>query len=105
MATPVQITVTVDSNGAVTGFQQIGGAATTMGQQVATSGLKGQAAIDALTKQWNAEQAAVAAVNTRIKENMAAMAAAAAAQAAEEAAAKARNKAINDAQTAAANAA
>jgi hypothetical protein len=72
MATPVQITVTVDSNGAVTGFQQIGGAATTMGQEVSTSGLKGQAAIDALTKQWNAEQAAIAAVNARIKENMAA---------------------------------
>jgi hypothetical protein len=72
MATPVQITVTVDSNGAVTGFQQIGGAATTMGQEVSTSGLKGAAAVEALTKQWNAEQAAIAAVNARIKENMAA---------------------------------
>jgi hypothetical protein len=76
MGTPVQITVTVDSTGAVTGFQQIGTSATSMGQQVSTSGLKGQAAIDALTKQWEAEQKMVAQVNARIKENAAAMAAA-----------------------------
>ena len=79
MATPVQITVTVDSNGAVTGFQQIGGAATTMGQQISISGLKGADAVAALTKQWEAEQAAIAAVNARIKENMAAQAASTAA--------------------------
>src|SRR5579859_5749623 len=75
MATPVQITVTVDSSGAVTGFNQIGGAATTMGQQTVTAGKYGQEAIAALTKQWEAEQAAIAAVNPRIKENMAAQAA------------------------------
>jgi hypothetical protein len=69
MPTPVQITVTVDSSGAVSGFQQIGNSATTMGQQTSTAGLKGQAAIDALTKAWNEEQAAIAAVNARMKEH------------------------------------
>lgn len=96
MATPVQITVTVDSNGAVTGFQQIGGSATTMGQQVATAGLKGAEAVAALTKQWEAEQAAIADVNARIKENMAAQEAAGAAAAA------AAKKAADEAQKAAA---
>jgi hypothetical protein len=76
MATPVQITVTVDSNGGVVGFEKIGTAATSMGQQISTAGLKGQAAVDALTKQWEAEQKMIAQVNARIKENAAAMAAA-----------------------------
>jgi hypothetical protein len=95
MGTPVQITVSVDPSGGVTGFQQIGGAATTMGQQISTAGLKGQAAVDALTKAWNDEQAAIAAVNARMKENMAV----------QDAADKAKKKALEDEEAAAAKAA
>ncbi|MFL6310577.1 MAG: hypothetical protein ACJ71W_00600, partial [Terriglobales bacterium] len=78
MATPAQITVTVDPQSGIAGFDAIGSAGTKMGNDVVTAGLKGQAAIDALTKKWNEEQAMVAQVNARIKENMAAHAAQAA---------------------------
>jgi hypothetical protein len=92
MATPIQITVTVDANGAVTGFQQISSSGDAMGTKVVTAAeaasaaianqskatLTGAAAVAVLTAKWEQEQKTIAEVNARIKENMAAMQATAA---------------------------
>jgi hypothetical protein len=94
VATPVQITVTVDSNGAVTGFQAVGNSGDAMGAKVVSAAeaaaialsnqtkatLTGAAAVAALTAKWEEDQASIAAVNARMKENAAAMSASAAAQ-------------------------
>src|SRR4051794_651253 len=93
MATPVQITVTVDANGAVTGFQQISSSGDAMGAKVVSAAeaasaaianqskatLTGAAAVAVLTAKWEQEQKMVAEANARMKENMAAMEASAAA--------------------------
>jgi hypothetical protein len=93
MGTPVQITVTVDANGAVTGFQQISSSGDAMGSKVVTAAeaasaaianqskatLTGAAAVAVLTAEWEKDQKMIAEANARMKENAAAMAATAAA--------------------------
>ncbi|MFL6313891.1 MAG: hypothetical protein ACJ71W_17475 [Terriglobales bacterium] len=89
MGTPVQITVTVDANGAVTGFQQISSSGDAMGAKVVTAAeaasaaianqskttLTGAAAVAVLTAKWEEDQKAIAAATAQLKENATAMAA------------------------------
>jgi hypothetical protein len=59
VATPVQITVTVDSNGAVTGFQAVGNSGDAMGAKVVSAA---EAAAIALSNQTKATLTGAAAV-------------------------------------------
>jgi hypothetical protein len=60
MPTPVQITVTVDPSQGVAALQQIGAAATDIGNKTSAAALKGAAAVAALTDQWEKEQQEIA---------------------------------------------
>jgi hypothetical protein len=86
MAEPVQITVTVNPDGSVSGFRAIGAAGDAMGAKVVSAAeaatialanqskatLTGAAAVAALTAKWEEEQKAIAAATAAVEKNTAA---------------------------------